>query len=692
MNMHYAGIPLIPFLLMVSAVRSPAQALVAIARNTTDSVVIRWSPTNIRAWEGARRFGVKVERLTVLQGMVGKPVAERISPDTLKVWPMDRFRASFPKDHAYAPAVVQALYGKTFAEPPGQPDLRNAMDRANDQQLRWTFCMLFADLDAGSANALGLRWVDRDLSADALYLYRIIALDPLQRDTALIGVNRRNGPDAVAAAPQPVAEELDGAVRLQWDAGRIGDHFSAYWIERSSTGKPWSRVNTRPFIESMGTAQSPLEVVNYTDTTLTSNYSPYQYRVVGITPFGEESPASGTVTAMGRDRTAPPGPVMKEVRDERGKLVVYWDLPSGAADLKGFRVEKSPESQGLFLPLHSGLLSTTARSFVDTSTFLIGENHFRVVAVDTANNTSVSMTGYGSLVDSIAPSIPTGLNGWIDTLGVVRLNWSVGREIDLLGYRVFFANATDHEFTNRTGVPVGDTTFTDTIPLKTLTKRIHYRIAAVDRNFNHSDLGPILTLIKPDIVPPTAPVFAGQQVSDTTVILRFVPSSSEDLAMHRLLRKTQEDSVWTEIAGWPAGDARREITDAAVDGPAYYSYTIIAVDSAGNRTSAPGTADVRVHKRLRRAGPSGLQGFHDPLSKTVQLNWAAPAAQVKHYILYRSKDGGAMTSLASVEGSRTGFEDKRLTGIGRYDYQLQAVFADGGASAMVSSTNPIEVR
>ncbi|HRH68334.1 MAG TPA: hypothetical protein PLB89_02390 [Flavobacteriales bacterium] len=679
-------------LVLGCAFPTAAQGLMAIARNTNDSVVIRWSPTNIRTWEGIRRYGVKVERLTIQQGMTGKPTADRISPDTIKVWSMERFRANFPKDHAYAPAVVQALYGKTFAAPPGQPDLRNAMDRANDQQLRWTFCMLFADIDAGSANAMGLRWVDRDLSVDALYLYRVIALDPLQRDTALIGVNRKNGPDAIAAVPQPVAEELDGAVRLQWDAGRTGEQFSAYWIERSGAGKPWSRVHARPFIESMGVAPGPLEVVHYTDTTLTANYVPYQYRVVGVTPFGEESPPSSTIAAMGRDRTAPSAPVLKEVKDVRGKLVVYWDQPSAAADLKGFRVEKSPEPQVGFLPLHEGLLPTTARSFTDTSTFLIGENHFRVVALDTANNASFSLTGYGSLIDSIAPSTPTALTGSIDTLGVVRLHWKVGPEQDLLGYRVFFANATDHEFTNRTGVPVGDTTFTDTIPLNTLTKRIHYRIAAVDRNFNHSDLGPILTLLKPDIVPPTAPVFAGQQVSDTTVTLRFVPSSSEDLAHHRLLRKLQGDTIWTELFIWPASDVRREITDGTVNGPAYFSYSIIAVDSAGNSTSAPGTADVRVHKHLRKAGPSGLRGFHDPLSKMVQLNWSAPSAQVKHYIIYRSKDGGNLVSLASVEGSRTGFEDMRLTGVGRYDYQLQAVYSDGGVSAMVPCANPIEVR
>lgn len=669
-----------------------AQALRVILRNTPDSVVIRWAPATLPLWEGTKKYGFRVERLTMYEGMIGKPVPELISTDTVRIWTLEQFKAGFPQDHQYAPAAAQALYGASFGPAQIGDDLRATMDKANDQQIRFTFSLLFADLDAGCATALGLRWVDRDLRADALYQYRIISLDPLLRDTAIIAVNRRHGPDEIGAAPLPGVEELDGSVRLNWNVDLDNGRFTAYWIERSTNGNNWARVNKRPYLQSGTVDGVAADIFSYTDTTLQKNYVPYHYRLRGITAFGELSPPSPSVVAVGRDRTPPPNPVMKEVKDEHGKLVVYWDLPSTTPDLRGLVVEKAATSQGAFLPLHTGLLPISTRSFTDTSTFLIGENHFRVLAVDTANNTSVSLTGYGSLIDSIAPSTPIALAGVIDTLGVVRLHWKAGPEADLLGYRVFFANATDHEFTNRTGIPVGDTTFTDTIPLKTLTKRIHYRIAAVDRNFNHSDLGPILTIVKPDIVPPTAPVFAGQQISDTTVTLRFVPSSSEDIAMHRLFRKVQGDSSWTELLAWPAGDARREFTDVTVNGPAYYSYSIVAVDSAGNKTSAPGTADVRVHKHLRRSAPSSLQGFHDPLSKMVQLNWAAPTAQVKHYIIYRSKDGGTMVSLASVDGSRTSYEDIRLTGIGRYNYQLQAVYADGGASAMVPCTNAIDVR
>src|SRR5690606_38657836 len=121
---------------------------------------------------------------------------------------------------------------------------------------------------------------------------------------------------------------------------------------------------------------------------------------------------------------------------------------------------------------------------------------------------------------------PTGLTGKIDTNGIVTLRWAMGREPDLMGYRVFMANAPDHEFTNLSPAPFADTTWTDTITLKTLTKRICYKVVAVDRNFNHSAMSAMLTLTKPDIIPPVAPVFSGYSVTDGTVMLKFVPSSS----------------------------------------------------------------------------------------------------------------------------------------------------------------------
>lgn len=660
-----------------------AQGLRLAARNTRDSVVLRWAPARAMDWERGNRFGYKVERFTIDPQKKELPLPQRISPDTLRTWPLNQFKDRFPADHPYAPAVAQAVYGSTFMVMPGTANMGNIAKAANAMELRHTFALVFADLDARIADALGLRWVDHAVDPEGIYLYRVIALDPEARDTVLLAVNRRLGPDTIAAAPGPMADEMDRSVKLHWPAPTGPGAFTAYWIERSEDGIAWSRLNARPYLQA-GSAASSAKEIFYTDTT--AGYGmPHHYRLRGITSFGETSAPSVEVIAMGRDRTAPPNPVMQAVKDEGGKLVVHWEQPSGSKDLHGFRVAKAPTAQGRFRPLHAGLLPATARSFTDTSSFLLGENHYLVYAVDTAGNEAVSMGGYGFLKDSIAPAAPTGLAGTIDTNGIVSLRWSMGREPDLLGYRVFMANAPDHEFSNLSPAPFAATTWTDTITLKTLTKQICYRVVAVDRNFNHSAMSGMLSVRKPDIVPPVAPVFAGYEVTDSAVALKFVPSSSADAMRYTLYRQEQQTGDPQRIATWQAAETGRGYTDSTVAGPAFYSYRLQVTDSAGNSTTSPVDVAVRVPRQQVKSTLQGLAARYDATRKATDLTWTAPRREVKHYVIYRSRNGAAPSTIGFSAKGTTTFTDADLPGAGSYVYLLKAVFASGGDSPTVKS-------
>ena len=350
------------------------------------------------------------------------------------------------------------------------------------------------------------------------------------------------------------------------------------------------------------------------------NYVPYRYRVLGITPFGELSTDAPIITAMGRDRT-PPVPVhLTEVKDEKGKLVVHWEQPTQDADLKGYRVEKAPTAKSDHHALHTGLLPKNTFSFTDTSTYLIGENHYRVASVDTAGNVSYSNAGYGSLIDSVPPAPPIHISGTIDTTGLATLHWPLGKEQDIMGYRVFFANAPDHAFNNLTPYPIADTVFHDTVQIKTLTKRIYYRVVAVDRNYNHS-----------------------------------------------------------------------EFSATPVSGPAYYSYRMVAVDSAGNVSQDGLVLEVRVYERMKRDAVRQVTAVRMD-DHIVHVSWSAVPGKVEHYVIYRSKDAAEPMPLGSALAGKTAYDDIRLAGKGSYTYLVQAVYADGSASAIIPSAPPLEMR
>ena len=665
-----------------------AQTFQVIAKNYADSVVLRWAPTSAAAWQQYNKYGYRVERTTIDRNTKPSSRPLRVGPDTLRPWPLERFQ-NFPEDHPYAGPAAQLLYGEPTVKNAKTQEPTSAQDAATELTMRYSFTMLMADMDAPIAQALGLRFADSDVKPDAYYLYRVITLDPEHPDTAMIGVNRALGAEVIPPGPQLYFDEEEHQVRLKWERVAGQALFSAYWVERAEGSGPWKRLHKTPYLPTTDQEKSS-PLIYFSDTTMARDYVPYRYRVLGITPFGELSTEAPIITAMGRDRT-PPVPVnLTEVKDEKGKLVVHWEQPVQVADLKGYRVEKAPSGKGPHHALHSGLLPKNTFSFTDTSTYLIGENHYRVAAVDTAGNVSYSNAGYGSLIDSVPPAAPIHISGTIDTTGLATLHWPLGKEQDIMGYRVFFANAPDHAFNNLTPYPIADTVFHDTLQIKTLTKRIYYRVVAVDRNYNHSQFSATLVLTRPDIVPPVAPVFKDYLVTDSAVTIHFIPSSSEDVARHDLQRK-ERTGPWNTVLTMAANDKRRSWIDTTVNGPAYYSYRMVAVDSAGNTSQDGLVLEVRVYERMKRDAVRQVTAVRMD-EHIVHVSWSAVPGKVEHYVIFRSKDAAQPMPLGSALAGKTGYDDIRLDGKGSYTYLVQAVYEDGSASAIIPSAPPLEMR
>lgn len=676
----------IALLLTLLCTGAQAQALGLIARNTSDSIVLRWAPTGHVAWRANNVTGYRVERLLIDENTTRRTKWTPIGADRFVPLTLEQMKSRFAVDHPWAGAVAQLLHGAKGESVPS--DLVPASQVADAQRMEWSMCMLMADMDAGMADALGLRCVDRSIAKDANYLYRVIAMDPTRPDTAVVAVNRAWGAEPIPHGPLIASDEREQEVQLRWEAP-IAGAFSGYWVERSTDGNRWQRMHQRPFIPTSSTGELA-GIIYWSDTTIVANYRPMKYRVLGITPFGEVSNEAPVIIAMGRDRTPPTAAAITEVKDERGKLVVHWEHRDPSPDLKGYLVEKSHASNGAYYPLHRDLLAPGTKRFADTSSFLLGENHYRIAAFDTSGNRMNSNPGYGFLIDSIAPAPPSGLTGRIDSSGAVTVKWRLGKEPDIMGYRVFFANAADHEFNNLTPLPIQDTVFTDTLQVRTLTKRIHYKVVAVDRNYNHSAFSGMLTLERPDLVAPVAPVFKHYNVTDTAVTIDFIGSTSADLKLHRLLRKAPGEETWKEVLVLPASDKRRSWTDRTMSGPAYYSYTMVAIDSAGNSSARAVPLNVRVHQKSKHAAAVQVKATRVD-ERTVQVSWQKAKGAVHHYVVYRALNDGAMVVMGHVSGSASTYSDIRLAGKGSYTYHVQAVFDDGLSSAVVQAASPVVV-
>ncbi|WP_290662884.1 fibronectin type III domain-containing protein, partial [Ignavibacterium sp.] len=536
-----------------------------------------------------------------------------------------------------------------------------------------------------------LRVVDKNFEKDEQYLYAIIPYDRSRMDTGFVFVDTRLTTE-IPKAPELEKNEMENQIELRWSIQSIQNAFTAYWIERSEDGRNWKRLNNIPYLQAtQNPNQEPDEYIYYTDTTIARNYLPYKYRLIGITPFAELSEPSDVIEAMGRDRSGPQPPIITSIKDVNGKIELEWQLENPPSDLKGFMIGRSSSIGGQYEPITPQMLGTSARKYTDSNPDPIDENYYVVFAIDTAGNASVSMPAYGFLIDSIPPAKPIGLTGNIDTLGVVTLRWPLGQDPDITGYRVYFANAADHEFSNLTPYPIQDTVFVDTISLNTLTKEIFYQIAAVDRNFNHSVRSDILRLVKPDIVPPVTPLISDYLVTDTAVILKIIPSSSDDVAEHILFRKGEKQTGWTPILTLNNSSLNQtEIFDNNVTGPNYYLYALQSVDSSGNKSELSPSVGVRVRQNLKVFQIEGLNASYDNQKKVVSLTWKKPQGDLKYYVIYRKVNAGKFENFASVDPDKSSFSDSELIYQGEYQYGIKGVFSSNESQISISS--PVLVK
>ncbi len=644
-----------------------------------DSVILRWAPETAGAWREANRFGYVVFRAELDETGAFDPAAfQPLSAQPIKPWPLEKWAtiAGERNNDDYAKIAAQALYGKSFSPATG------FIAKADEFVTRYSFAMLAADISSNTATALGLRLVDRNVERGKSYIYKVVysgdgkgyTIDP---GVAIVHVTTSQ------PVPQPLIDhvkERENLLEIYWNRQIHNAHFSAYFIERSDDGgRNFRRLNTTPYVHAMSERiPQSADFFVYLDSVQT-NYKNFHYRLVGVTPYGEISSPSPAVGAMGRDRTPPPPPAnvnAKHVGDNN--IRITWEYPGKNSGVKGFLIGRGNNPAKEFTPLMIEPLSSETREYLDRGADPMASNYYIVAAVDTAGNASISMAKYAMIIDSIPPAPPTGLAGTIDTTGVVTVTWNLAKEKDIDGYLVFYANDPDHEFSQLTHGPLRDTVFQDTITLKTLTKKIYYRVVALDYNSNHSGFSKILELKRPDIVPPSSPVLDHYKITERAIELRWVPSSSEDLTETILYRMDGNSNRWRVIASFPANDVRNSFSDTTDLVPGkIVTYSMVSIDEAGLQSKRSVPIRVRYVDLKSRLPVDNIFANVDSGKKIILVNWNYPYKGEYRFVLYRAVNGSAFNSYKTFQGSLSSFADPDVRPGSTYEYSLGVIFKDG---------------
>ena len=653
-----------------------------IARGSADSIVLRWGFSEYPIWKSAARNGFVIERAELRRGDETSTDAPwvRLTPAPLVPLTLERWKASFAPEDSLAGAAVQTLYGQSMVTT--EDPFGSIVELHMQQQNLMGFALLLADLRGDLASGLGLRFVDRDVQAGKGYLYRLSVAAPVPDVTiepvTVIAIARP--PAALPAIRTLRAEEGEKKIVLRWDRfEHLERTYGGYIIEQSTDGgRSFAARSVVPFMPVTPEGEQPKEVVEY-QIALERNYDPVVYRVRGTTAFGELSPPGAEITAMGRDRTAPKQPAIQpyQIVDDRS-VQLSWELRGEEdPDLDGFVIAKSPSPEGPF-DMITDVLPKTERSYIDRDVNTLPAHYYVVAAVDTAGNSRLSAPVLALFPDSIPPAVPTGLRASIDSSGVLRLAWEPNTETDLQGYRVFYANDPAHEFQQLTTSITTDTSFTDTLTLKTLSELVYYKVTALDHNFNHSPFSDMLTVKKPDIVPPSAPLIHSVEVKDEGVEIAWHPSPTSDAAAHVLQRRVS-GGEWMRLDSLP-GAAVRNYVDSSVDAGVLYEYAVYAYDDDGLRSPLSNVVTARRGGRLRYDGVASVAGSWVAERGAVRVEWVWNGAEDCSFQLYRSSGTQPARLYRSVSGGERGFEE--APGSGTWKYAVKVVYPDGGESPL----------
>ncbi|GEM_PF-5981706 len=693
-----------------------------------DSIVIRWAPSTRRLWLDSKKAGYLLERITY---QVSDLDADSIPEDYAReiitalpaadspILPYDsaQWAPYFPTTDKFALIAAGASGGQLEVE----ESQGFAMKGKQDQSI-FGLVLVAADLSTLAADGLGLRYVDADIKKGEYYQYRVTSLDSAMmvfvdslrsispNDLLLAGdtANFRQVvewqlrerthvlyADSTIATRSTIegfeAVSGDKDVILQWDANLGSNNYSGYLLERSTDGGlTYDSLTSGVFfgeavtvLDTTDIDAMPRSVYQYVDHVDT-NYVAFHYRIVGIDAFADRSEPA-TAKGMGRDLTAPANPILLSGEYIEAKAVIQlgYDILEMPADFDDLFFEYSNHVDSSYHRYEEESIDPNDSVYVHGSTPNEMSHYFRLVMTDTVGNRSESFPVFVHIPDTIAPDTPTGFEATIDSLGEVSLTWDDDLLAlpDLRGFRLYFSNSPNHEFTPLNSRPIELNEYSYSIPLNTLTEKIYYKLQALDLSYNHSPMTDVVEAVKPDTIAPVAPVFNAPNVDESAVILSWTPSSSRDVAKQVLVRKVDEEQVVFEIEN-PNQNVYRDTT---VSQGTSYQYRLMAIDDSGLASKLSFPVNAKIVDRKRIDGISDLKVEFDEDNQQVNLTWAYEQTDAEdlRFTVYRNKDSEKLKRHASVNGDLLSYSEK-LPGGGTYYYGIRVMHRDGSRSSLSS--------
>jgi len=667
--------------------KSQKESIRILSKVGQEGVWLRWAPIDFITWQLGNKYGYSIQRYTLLEdGTLANKIPEQINPDVIK--PLTKQQLiELSKSFKEAIALQDLIYNND-ASPTSVENPAALLEQNEQLENRFGMALLVCDLSLQAAEAAGLFWNDTTAVTGARYIYKITVSDHPSTQSVEPAVTVVEVKEDKPLQPfnDVSATFADKKVTITWPTFTHTGVYSAYSIERSEDGKYFKPVTDLPYTSM--SEEEETEESHFVDS-LSVNDKQYYYQVRGITPFGEKGPPSNIVSGIGKANLS--GMVILRDVNRNGKentVTVRWDFPAERESMiKGFIVSRAPTSEGSYTDITTYVLPVSVREINDLN--LKTSAYYRVKAVDAIGvEITHSQPYFLHVEDNVPPAAPKELSGLADTKGVVTLKWSTNTEDDLMGYRVFSSNDLKHEFVEVTKDIVPISSYSDTINIKVLNKNMYYAVVGVDRNYNASDYSTPCKVVRPDVIPPVAPIFIKTEKKNGAINLKWINSISTDVAISTLYRISTDSTKATIIkAGmthWGTDNPLTSYIDNSVRRGREYQYVIESSDSAGNISSV--TSKKMIVESGIREDVTDMKAIIDREMKTITLKWEYNMIAIK-CMLYRRRDNEPFGLYQVLDGPLKEFTDKQVLPNNTYSYKLQLVLETNVKTKLSESLN-----
>jgi hypothetical protein len=654
-------------IILIDNINLHAQNFIAAKTFVKDNTVyLRWIPGNISTLNSCNEKGYTIKRIRWNLNTLPDSSNFRSASILFKI-------KSTEKENNYWTELIKIKVEAGFL----YNVLYEAKNNSMDNDMTYGLAMISCDFDIELAKAAGLFYKDENLS-QGKYAYLIQPTDNK--------INRNIKP-AIVLVNNLINDELQNIdslkiitrrkeVKLVWNAEQLKNDYTGYFIERSDDGEIFSQLNGKPHIQIQTQYEKEKKNISYNDT-ITKYGKTYYYRIRGLGFFG----MAGNYSNIVKCKLVKPLDVFPQADSTHlvydSTLQLSWHMPENfnLNELQGFNIYRCKNIEGDYKKINQQLLSKETIQYIDY--FPNQSNYYKVFAYNTSSDSICSHPMMGLVPDIHPPKTPIGLKGEIDSLGNIALSWLPNKEDDLTGYRVFRKNASNEELVEITKEIVNDTVYRDTITLQTLTEDVFYSITAVDKVYNNSPFTSAIKIKRPDKIKPVEAQFINIIHNDSSIIVKWIPSTSKDVKQYELWRN-MENSPPEKIKEWAATDTLYEFIDRKSEYGKFYQYQIKVIDDDNNfsvSNSAPHYFDSRIRKQIKK-----INYKIDLENKSITLNWSYPEKELYSFNIYKAKKGEPLKIIKTLNGDILTFDDKDLSIGNEYEYRIKANFISGAES------------